>query len=441
VSAHGRRWLVLVAIVLLTLNLRTAVTALSPLMPRVVAAIDLSGTQVGLLGSLPPFCFAVSALAGPPLLRRLPAERLVVLSLTLAAAGQLARPWAPSAASFLALSVLALLGMGLGNVVLPVLVKTYFPHRIGKITAVYVIGLVAGTTFPPLVVVSMADRFPGPDSHPTGWQLALAFWGATAALTLLPWIAPALAPRAVPDPQGQVPEPRALDRTAEPARPIPATLAPEPHVPILRSPTAWGVMLLFGVNSMISYSLFAWLPVRLVEAGLPESAGGTAIAMFAVVGAPGALIVPVLVTRIRHEFPLVMFLAASFGTGLTGMLLSPGHGILVWTFLAGVGGSGFPLSLTLIGLRTRSPVMAGRLSGFAQGVGYLGAGTGPLAVGALYESTGEWNLPFAFLVSALALFILGGWLVRHRRAVEDDLDLPTRGEVRAGPTSPDTLGR
>jgi CP family cyanate transporter-like MFS transporter len=200
-------------------------------------------------------------------------------------------------------------------------------------------------------------------------------------------------------------------------------------------------MLIFGVNSLISYSLFAWLPVRLVDAGLSESSGGTAVAVFAVVGAPGALIVPVLATRIRHQFPLVLFFTACFGLGLTGILVFPGQGTLVWAFLAGVGGSGFPFAMTLIGLRTRTPAMAGRLSGFAQGLGYLAAGIGPLAVGALYEVTERWTAPFAFLTAALALFALGGWFVRRHDTVEDDLDPSARGRVPTGPTSPDTLAR
>ena len=419
-------WVVLVAILALAINLRAAVTGLSPLLPRVASAIDLSGTEVGLLGALPPFCFAVSALTGPVLLRRTAAEHLVLIALALTAFGQLLRPWAGAPGPFLALSVLALLGMGLGNVVLPVLVKSWFPERIGRVTAVYVTAVTLGTALPPLFAVPLADAFGwAGGSATTGWQWALASWGLFAALVVLPWLGPVARPRATPESVPRV-------RPASPAPPL---------RPIHHSRTAWGVLLVFGGTSLNSYSLFAWLPVRLVDAGLGEAMAGAAVAVFAGVGVPASLVVPLVAARMRHQFPLVAGFGMCFAAGLAGLLLLPGHGTLLWAFVTGVGGSGFPLSLTLVGLRTRDPSMAGRLSGFAQGFGYLGAGIGPVAVGGLYEATGEWTAPFVLLGLTLPLLVLGGWLAGRDRTVEDDLGPAARGEVRIPVVPPDTLGR
>ncbi len=43
---------------------------------------------------------------------------------------------------------------------------------------------------------------------------------------------------------------------------------------------------------------------------------------------------------------------------------------LLWFVLLGLGPSTFPLSLTLINLRTRSAAGSAALSGFMQGLGY-----------------------------------------------------------------------
>lgn len=424
---HGGVFL-LVAVVLLAVNLRAAVTGLSPLLPRVSTDTGLNSTEVGLVGALPPFCFAASALVGPLLLRRAAAERLVVLALAVTSAGQIARPWSPGPTGFLAASVLILLGMGVGNVVLPVLVKAYFPRRIGQVTAVYVTSVAVGTALPPLVAVPLADAVAGrTGSASLGWHVALAGWGATAALALLPWLLPAAHPRAVPIRPPAVPEPANQVRWWRGAR--------RRGLPMYRSRIAWGVMLIFGVTSLNVYAMFAWLPVRLVEAGLSETAAGQALSLFAGLGIPASLVVPVLTARLRRQFPLVAMFAVCFAVGLTGLLVAPTHGTLAWALIAGLGGSGFPLALTLIGLRTRTPSSAGALSGFAQGFGYLGAGCGPLAVGALRQATGGWAAPFGVLGVTLILLLIGGVLAGRPGTVEDDL--AAAGGIPVAP--PDTL--
>ena len=80
-----------------------------------------------------------------------------MLLLALEVAGLVARPWSGGPWPFVAFSVVALIGMGLGNVVLPVLVKAWFPHRIPTVTSIYVIGVTAGTSFPALFAVPVAD--------------------------------------------------------------------------------------------------------------------------------------------------------------------------------------------------------------------------------------------------------------------------------------------
>ena len=121
---------VLAALLLLALTLRTAVTGLSPLLPRVVPASRSRPVEAGLVGALPPFslrrCRLDRAAAAAARGRR----ALVVLACSLRVAGLVSRALVGGPWPFIAFSVVALLGMGLGNVVLPVLVKAWFPHRI-----------------------------------------------------------------------------------------------------------------------------------------------------------------------------------------------------------------------------------------------------------------------------------------------------------------------
>ena len=72
-------------------------------------------------------------------------------------------------------------------------------------------------------------------------------------------------------------------------------------------------------------------------------------------------------------------------------------------------GAGFALALTLIVLRSPSPMTAARLGGVAQCLGYLLAAAGPPLLGALRDLTGGWTWPLVVLLAALVPMTWAGW--------------------------------
>ncbi len=408
---------VLIAVLLLAVTLRTAVTGLSPLLPRVSAGIPLSTTQAGLVGALPAFCFALAGLIGPRLLRRTAAERVVLLLAALQIVGLVVRPWSGGPWPFVAASVVAMLGMGLGNVVLPVLVKAWYPGRIPSVTSMYVVGVTGGTALPALLAVPVADAVARSTGDPRlGWQVGLSWWASLSLVVVLAWLGPARHPRALPAPRPLSPE---RDQTGDVS-----TMRGQKSRGVRSSRTAWGIMLLFGANSLVSYTFFAWLPTRLTEAGMSASTAGLLLAVFGGMGVPAALVVPHLAARTGRTAVLATQFAVCFAIGTLGLLLAPLHLSLLWVVVAGWGSGGFSLALTLIGLRSRTPAGAGRLSGFAQGFGYLMAGFGPIVAGVLRQETGGWTAPFAVLLAVLVLMVVGGVLANPPRNIEDETAAP-----------------
>ena len=71
------------------------------------------------------------------------------------------------------------------------------------------------------------------------------------------------------------------------------------------SPLAWGLAVMFAMNSLNSYALFAWLPQMLADAGMAADAGGRWLALFAILALPGSFVVPPLAARMRNPLPLV----------------------------------------------------------------------------------------------------------------------------------------
>jgi CP family cyanate transporter-like MFS transporter len=409
----------LVAILLLALNLRSAVSAVPPLLARISADVGLSATLAGLLGALPAACFGLAGAVAPPLLRRFAAERVIVGLIALLAAGQVIRPWLPTPAQFLACSAVVLLAMGVANVLLPAVVKAWFPDRIGAVTAMYVTGLTVGTAVPPLLVVPIADAVANRSGTAEGWHVALASWGLVAAVAALPWLPAARHPRVVPGASV------AADGTTTVRR-----------IPVYRSRIARGILLIFGTTSLNFYAIIAWLPHRLTDAGLSEASAGAQLALVATAGVPLAIFVPPITARLHRPLGLVLGFAACLTVGYVGLLLAPTHLTALWTVLTGFGAGGFPMSLALVGLRSANPTTAGSLGGFVQGFGYTAAGLGPLLVGALYEQTGRWVAPFTFLAGTIVLLVLGGWMVAGRETVDAEL---ARRCVEGATATPDTL--
>ena len=387
------RLLILAGIVLSAFSLRTAVTSLTPLLTQVGDDLGFGSAVVGVFGMVPPAMFAAFGLATPLVVRRFGLEHTALAAMVLATVGLAGRSLVQGTAGLLLLSAVALAGMGIGNVVIPPLVKRFFPERVATLSTVYITVLQLGTMVPPLLAVPVAD------AH--GWRTSLAMWSVFSLIAVIPWVAVLLV-RTAPDPHD-------LDAAAPVA----------PPVQVWRSPVAWGLATMFSMTSLNTYAMFTWLPPVLTSAGHSESFGGTMVALFSGIGLISALVAPQLAGRMRNPFPVVVASVTCFVLGYAGLLLSPESGAVLWVTLVGFGPTTFPLALTLINLRSRTQSGSAALSGFAQGVGYTVASLGPVVFGLLHEGLGGWTPSFAFLGATLVLLVAGGWVVCKPHMLED----------------------
>jgi len=191
---------------------------------------------------------------------------------------------------------------------------------------------------------------------------------------------------------------------------------------LFRSKIAWSMALLFATPTISVYAMFAWLPSLATEISAVDAAqAGALLGAFAICGVPAALIVPLLAVRLRSVRPLIFAGLAFFLAGYAGFLFAPAAAPLLWSLFLGLGPLVFPLTLTLINLRTRSQVGAVALSGFVQGFGYVIGAAGPLVVVLLRDATGGWTVPIYFLLGTLVLAIPSLVVLGRPRFVEDDL--------------------
>lgn len=364
----------------------------------------MSGSVAGVLTSVPPLCFAVFGVMAPRLARRFGAGAVVCAGMAAIAAGLVIRPYIGSTAGFLAASALALMGIAVSNILMPVIVKRWFPDRVGTMTGLYSMALALGTALAAAVTVPLTSAMGG------SWQSGLAVWAVLAALAVLPWIV--LVRDRTPAPGTPAPDRSASGQASRPAD--------APALRITRSRTAWGLACFFGLQATAAYITMGWMPQIFRDAGVSAGTAGVLLAVTMAMGVPLAFVIPRVAGRLKQQGPIVVVLGLCGLIGYGGLYLAPAAGAWVWAVLLGVANCAFPLALTMIGMRSRTGAGVVRLSAFAQSTGYLLSIPGPLLVGVLYQHSGGWGLPIALMAGLMIPQMVAGVLAGRDRTIEDE---------------------
>jgi MFS transporter, CP family, cyanate transporter len=360
------------------LNLRVAVASVPPVVDEIQSDLGLSSAAVGLLTSLPVLCFGVLATAAPGLTRRLGAERTLLAALVPVTFGVALRADASVGALF-AGTIVAGAGIAVANVVVPAVVKARFEAWTGVLMGVYVAALGAGAALAAGLTAPLARELDGQ------WNVALAVWAVPAAF--------------------------AVALLVVGVRREGTTFGAEGGSTsmLVRDRIAWRVTLFFGLQSLLFYAGLAWLPSILRDEGYSAESAGTALALYALLGIPPSLVVPVVAARMRDQRPLVAVAVAFEVAAVAGLLLAPGVAFL-WVACFAIGqGAAFSLALTLVVLRSPDAERAASLSALAQSVGYTIAAAGPFLLGALHDATDGWRAPLAAMLACTAALLVAGF--------------------------------
>jgi CP family cyanate transporter-like MFS transporter len=391
-SDRTTKWFAIAAIALFAINMRTAVSSVSPIVTYIQKEISLPIVTIGLLGLAAPLAFAIAtSLANTPA-RRIGVEKTLIGTSLLIVGGHALRALAWDSTALFAGSLMSLLGMGIGNILLPVLVRKYFPNRVGLVSSFYISLTAISATAASFVAVPVAET--------AGWRLSLGQWGFLAVLTLLPLLALR---------HNSVPEKRELNQPRQKA--------------IWRSPTAWAIFGTQGMTSIFGYVSFAWLPLLLLEHNnVTVGQAGALLSLFAILGLPAALVVPVLASKYHKLHAPIIWFSSSMGMiGALGILFGESSTLWIWVAAFGLGPAMFPLALTLFNLRsrTRSTVLA--VSAFGQGMSYTVTTVIVFAVGVSREITGGWEATlWMFFVVALISALMGIQIAKNH-FVDDEL--------------------
>ena len=376
--------LVFIGILFISMNLRAPFTSLPPLVEYIQQDFNLSMTAVGALTTLPLLAFAVLSPMSARIAGQYGIERSLFGALVCIAVGIIFRSLGFEWSLFFGTAMIGI-GIAVGNVLLPSLVKRDFPNTIAKITGIYALtmGLAA----------ALASSLAIPLVKHLNWQFTLLCLLILPILAMVIWFTQ-------------------LSKYTPPSQ----TTSVVVHGNIWRSSIAWQVTLFLGFNSTIYYIIISWLPSILIDKGLSvEEAGSLHGVLQLATALPGLLIIPLL-SRLKDQRIPAVFFALLSAIALIGFWLLPQFA-MVWSVLFGLGtGAGIILGLAFIGLRTHSPQQAAALSGMSQCIGYLLAASGPMLIGNIHSLFSGWTIPLIIcIILALLIGAIGLLIGRNRQ--------------------------
>lgn len=390
-----------ITLALLAFNLRPAIAAVAPVLTDIERSTGLSAAGAGLLTTLPVLAFGACAPLAPALGRRAGIEVALVGAVALGAAGIALRS-VPGIGALFAGTVLLGVGIAVANVLVPALIKRDFPTKPREATAVYSVALSAGAAVAAGVTV--------PLSHATGgWRWGLGLWAlpVVAVVALGLWVFN--------------------------LRDAHHDIAPV-HVSarLWRDRLAWQVTGFMGLQSVGFYVMITWLPSIFERHGVAPAAAGWLLALAGFSSLPAAAVAPVLGSSPKRQRIGVVTVALTNLTAVIGLIVWPAAGAVAWMVLLGIAqGAAISLALTFIVVRAPDSRRAAELSAMAQTVGYLVAGLGPTALGALRDATGGWTAPLLVLAAVLAPELVCGVGSARPRLVGDGR--PPAARVGPGP--------
>ncbi|MGO2000286.1 MAG: CynX/NimT family MFS transporter [Staphylococcus saprophyticus] len=393
----NEHWGVIIAIVFIASTLRAPLTSVGPVVEEIKQVMEIGNSVAGILTTIPLIIFAIVSPLVSKVTSRLTMSRTIFYSTILLIIALLLRI-AGDFNLFIIGTLLLGIAIAFGNVVLPSYVKGYFPMQIGLATGIYsgTMNFTAG--------LGGGLSFPLSEMSPIGFRLSLSFWIIFGVIALLLWIPKART--------GAKLEQETVDQSK---------LEPSKKVNVVKSKLAWMVALTMGFQSMVFYTMVAWVPSILIDRGLEPTTAGYLLMLNQFSQVPMTFIFPIVASKLKDQRILVVIITVLFLIGFSLFFTQSLVLLIIGIVIAGLAmGACFSLCMTFFSIRAHTSEGSISLSGFGQSVGYLIAAIGPFLIGYLYDATGSWNSGIVALIIMSILIFIFGYPAAKNKVVEDE---------------------
>ena len=373
---------IVLGIIFISFNLRAPITAVGSIIDLIKSEHSLSNGASGFITTLPLITFAIVSPFVSQISEKLKHEKTILLGLLFILAGEYIRSYTNLFGIFLGTTFLGI-GIAIGNVLIPSIIKSHFKNNAGPMVSIYTSSMCI------FAAVGAGISVPLAKGLELGWKNTLAVWIVLTLTTILIW-SPQL--------------------TNNSAKNVTKQVVVNDSTSIWKSKLAWGVTIFMGLQSLLFYSLVAWLPTMITTKGMSDMFAGTMALTFQLTAIPATLIIPILCDKFSNQKIIVSIICLLYLTGILLFLLGNSQFIILMSVIfmsLGMGGS-ISLSIAFISLKTANASRASQLSGMSQSAGYLLAALGPITTGVIYDITQNWAFPLViFMLLIFSLFFCG----------------------------------
>jgi CP family cyanate transporter-like MFS transporter len=358
--------------------MRPQLLAIGPLLPLIRVDLDLPAGLAGLLTTVPVLCMGIFAPVGPRVAARIGPRAAFAVCLALIAGFGTVRALVPSYPLVLLATFGIGAGIGIAGAVPSIIVSQRLPSRPALGTGAYAAGIVAGSSLGAAAAVPLAL---GGD-----WRISLLIISAASSLSVLAWL---ILVRG----EGS----------------LPSLAARPPRLP-WRTATAWLLVVVFGLQSILFYGVVAWLPNTFVERGWSTADAGSLVAIFNAIGLTTTIGIPLVADRFAARRPGLLVASGTATVAFAALILVPALAYPAVGLLGLALGAVFPLVLTLPLDVTDDPGQAGSVAALMLLGGYILSSLGPFVLGVARDLAGDFGASLWLLV-AVSVALVGASLL------------------------------
>ncbi|MCV3453718.1 MFS transporter [Campylobacter sp. FU_520] len=359
-------WINILVVITLALNLRAPITSIGPMIEYIQEYYKINSALAGMLTTLPLIAFGLI----PFFVAYFSQIKALFFALILIVFGEFIRSYGGNIGLFSGVFLIGA-GIAIANVLLPSFVKEKFAKNAYKIMGLYgsIMGLssIAGVALSlPLLKIFEVPQ-------------AMFFWVILALIALIFYF-PHLKNKRLLRPKK-----KNINK-----------------INLFLNLTAWKVTIVMGLQSFLSYSLFAWLSVMISEKGFGIDFGSNVLLLSQIIGMPVAFLLPIVLGKLRAHAESFVIIILGFLYVLSFILVffcDVKLVLLLAAIFLGFASSGvFTISLLFIAIKSSNSFIAAKLSAMSQGIGYLIAAQAPWIIGMLHDNFRNFTSGFIMLI-------------------------------------------
>lgn len=374
-SKSSSQAILILGVILISINLRTSIASVGPLIPFIREDLGISNGLAGFLTTLSLVTFAVFSLFAPNIGEKLGHGKAIFLGILLLAIGVVVRVLGGIELLYIG-TALTGIGIVIANVLMIPFFKARLPEKIGLMTAILSTGMSL------FAAVASGISVPLAVDLGIGWRGSLASWVVLMVLALVVWI------------------PQMSSRKAG----LQGDLLKAKDV--WKSQLAWQVTLFMGAQSVMYFTMVTWLPDMLIARGMSPVRAGIALSYMQLISLIGTFFVPSLLIRMKEQSNVILIVGIGYLIGYSALFIQSEWVAFAALTIIGIGsGASLSIAYTLISLRSAEDLTTARLSGMVQSAGYILAALGPLVFGISLDLFDNWNILIWFLLIMTVQFI------------------------------------